>query len=173
MTFILSYLFLTMKRIHKVKEARELAKTSVAYDHFLVLALNKWVNTRHLKRRWSILACERVPNGCRFTWLITLIVAQETAKLQKAAVGSQVRFKTSLPAHLSNQNMESQLLDCQSFLAQNITMAVFGGKCLWVWEIFSQYVALKCRAELAIFISSISKEASRVIILLNSINKYC
>ena len=48
-----------------------------------------------------------------------------------ADVRSQVRFKPSLPARLSNRNMASQLLDCQSFLTQNILMAVFGGKPLF------------------------------------------
>ena len=44
-----------------------------------------------------------------------------------AEVRSQVRFKPSLPAHLSNRNMTSQLLDCQS-VTQNILMVGFGGK---------------------------------------------
>ena len=48
-----------------------------------------------------------------------------------AQVRSQVRFKLSLPAHLSNRNMTSQLLDCQSFLTQNILMVGFGGKRLF------------------------------------------
>ena len=87
---------------------------------------NRWVFTRH------VLGCERVSPSLGWSQL----VAQETPRVQTAKIQSQRRLKPSLPAHLSNQNIATQLLECQSFITQIILIAGFGGKLLWVWEIF-------------------------------------
>ena len=80
-------------------------------------------------------------NGCRFTWLITLSCRGNDRRVE---VRSKVRLKPSLPAHLPDQNMASQFLDCQSFLTRNILMAGFVGKRLRVGEIFFVVQTWRC-----------------------------